>query len=170
MWMIGRLTAITCAVAAMMSLTSKPAHAQAMSGRDIGVNSVHVAYYKTPPGRQDEWLAVYKKYHQPIMDYEINKGVVISNTMYAPKYHDGEQSWDFVIITISPPAGKGPTLGMTRAELIRKLFPNVEDYVQGERQRWALTLRCQEGDLVQIDTTRDPLSLYYPLDPPEGKK
>jgi hypothetical protein len=170
MWMIGRLTAITCAVAAMISLTSEPAHAQAMSGRDIGMNSVHVAYYKTPPGRQDEWLAVYKKYHQPIMDYEIKKGVVISNTMYAPKYHDGEQSWDFVIITISPPAGKGPTLGMTRAELIRKLFPNVEDYVRGERQRWALTLRCQEGDLVQIDTTRDPLSLYYPLDPPERKK
>ena len=59
---------------------------------------------------------------------------------------------------------------MTRAELIRKLFPDVEDYVRGERQRWALTLRCQEGDLVQIDTTRDPLSLYFPLDPPEGKK
>ena len=170
MWMTGRLTAITYAVALMMSLTSQPAHAQAMSGRDMGMNIVHVAYYKTPPGRQDEWLAVYKKYHQPIMDYEIKQGVVISNTMYAPRYHDGEQSWDFVIITISPPAGKGPTLGMTRAELIRKLFPNIEDYVQGERQRWALTLRCQEGDLVQIDTTRDPLSLYYPLDPPEGKK
>ena len=170
MWMIGRLTAITCTVAAVASLTSEPAQAQAMSGRDIGMNGVHVAYYKTPPGRQDEWLAVYKKYHQPIMDYEIKQGVVISNTMYAPKYHDGEQSWDFVIITISPPAGKGPTLGMTRAELIRKLFPHVEDYVRGERQRWALTLRCQEGDLVQIDTTRDPLSLYYPLDPPEGKK
>jgi hypothetical protein len=170
MWMTGRLIAVTCAVAAMMSIINNPAQAQAMSGRDIGMNSVHVAYYKTPPGRQDEWLAVYKKYHQPIMDYEIKQGVVISNTLFAPKYHDGEQSWDFVIITISPPAGKGPTLGMTRAELIRKLFPDVEDYVRGERQRWALTLRCQEGDLVQIDTARDPLSLYYPLDPPEGKK
>ena len=170
MWMTGRLIAVTCAVAAMLSIINNPAQAQAMSGRDIGMNSVHVAYYKTPPGRQDEWLAVYKKYHQPIMDYEIKQGVVISNTLFAPKYHDGEQSWDFVIITISPPAGKGPILGVTRAELIRKLFPDVEDYVRGERQRWALTLRCQEGDLVQIDTTRDPLSLYYPLDPPEGKK
>ncbi len=170
MWMIGRLAALTCAVAAMMSLTSNHARAQAMSGRDLGMNVVHVAYYKTPPGRQDEWLAVYKKYHQPIMDYEVKKGVVISNTMFAPRYHDGDQSWDFVIITVSPPAGKGPTLGMTRAELIRKLFPDVEDYVRGERQRWSLTVRCQEGDLVQIDTTRDPLSLYYPLDPPDRKE
>lgn len=166
---IGRLTAITCIVAAMMSITGKPAHAQAMSGRDIGMNQVHVAYYKTPPGRQDEWLAVYKKYHQPIMDYEVKEGVVISNTMYAPRYHDGAQSWDFVIITVTPPAGTGPKLGVTRAQLIRKLFPDVEDYVRGERQRWALTLVCQEGDLVQIDTKREPLSVYYPLDPPEKK-
>jgi hypothetical protein len=114
---IGRLTAITCIVAAMMSLTDKPAHAQAMSGRDIGMNQVHVAYYKTPPGRQDEWLAVYKKYHQPIMDYELKEGVVISNTMYAPREHDGAQSWDFVIIIVTPPAGTGPKLGVTRARI-----------------------------------------------------
>ncbi|MBS0365249.1 MAG: hypothetical protein JSR67_05410 [Proteobacteria bacterium] len=164
------MTAITCVVAAMMTLAGRPAQAQAMSGRDLGVNEVHVAYYKTPPGRQDEWLAVYKKYHQPIMDYEIKKGVVISNTMFAPRYHDGAQSWDFVIITVTPPAGKGPQLGMTRAQLIRKLFPDIEDYARGERQRWALTLVCQEGDLVQIDTTRNPLSLYYPLDIPEKKE
>ena len=169
MWVTRCLTAITCVVAAIVAISGQSARAQAMSGRDIGMNIVHVAYYKTPPGRQDVWLAVYKKYHQPIMDYELKKGVVISNTMFAPREHDGDQSWDFVIITVSPPAGKGPTLGMTRAELIRKLFPDIEDYVRGERQRWALTLRCQEGDLVQIDTTREPLSLYYPLDPPAGK-
>lgn len=165
MKMTNRLIAITWVGAAMISVVSRPVHAQAMEGRDSGMDQVHIAYYKVPPGRQDEWLAVYKKYHEPIMDYELKKGVVISNTMYAPKYHDGKQSWDFVIITVSPPAGKGPKLGMTRAELIRKLFPNIKDYVRGERKRWALTVRCLEGDLVEIDTARTPLSLYYPLDP-----
>lgn len=170
MRLIGCLTTIACVVVAMMSLAGKPAHAQAMFGRDIGMDQVHVAYYKVPPGRQDDWLAVYKKWHEPIMDYEIKKGVVISNTMYVPKDHDGDQSWDFVIITVTPPAGEGPKLGMTRAQLIRQLFPNIDDYVRGERERWALTLRCKEGDLVKIDTSRQPLSLYYPLDPPEKKK
>lgn len=169
MKLMKRLTSITCMMAALVSLNSKPALAQAMSGRDIGANSVHVAYYKTPPGRQDEWLAAYKKYHRPIVDFQIQKGVTISSTLYAPKTHEGEKAWDFVIITISPPEGQGPKLGMTRAQVIRKLFPDVEDYVRGERQRWALTLVCQEGELVQIDQTREPLSVYYPLDSPEKK-
>lgn len=158
------LAVTLCVTAAMMSLAGKAVHAQAMAGRDLGVNRVHVAYYKTPPGRQDEWLALFKKYHKPIMDLEIKEGLVISDTVYAPRYHDGEQSWDFVIITITPPEGQGPKRHITRAEEIRKLFPDIQDYVRGERARWALTLVCQEGDLVKIDMTRDPPSVYYPLD------
>ena len=169
MRLIGRLTAITCIVAAIISFSSVPARAQAMAGRDIGQNHVHVAYYKTPPGRQDEWLALYKKYHKPIVDFQIQKGVTISSTVYAPKFHEGEKSWDFVIVNISPPDGHQPKLGLTRAELIRKLFPDVEDYVRAERQRWALTIVCQEGELAEIDMTRDPVSVYYPLDSPEKK-
>lgn len=158
------LTATLCVAAAMMALAGKQAHAQAMAGRDLGENGVHVAYYKTPPGRQDEWLSLYRKYHKPIMDLEIKEGLVISDTVYAPRYHDGEKSWDFIIITVTPPAGQGPKLHITRAEEIRKLFPDIQDYVKGERARWALTMVCQEGDLVKIDMTRDPLSVYYPLD------
>ena len=166
---IKRFTALTCIVAAMMFLPGMPAHAQAMAGRDIGQNRVHVAYYRTPPGRQDEWLALYKKYHKPIVDFQIQKGITTSSILYAPKFHEGEKSWDFVIISISPPDGQAPKLGMTRAELIRKLFPDIEDYVRGERQRWALTVVCQEGELAEIDMTRNPVSLYYPLDSPEKK-
>ena len=163
------LTAPLCVAVAMMSVAGRPAHAQAMAGRDLGVNRVHVAYYKTPPGRQDEWLSLYKKYHKPIMDLEIKEGLVVSDTVYAPRYHEGEGSWDFIIITIMPPEGQGPKLRITRAEEIRKLFPDIQDYVRGERARWALTLVCQEGDLVKIDMTRDPPSLYYPLDFPKKK-
>ncbi|HEV2442256.1 MAG TPA: hypothetical protein VGT07_07010 [Steroidobacteraceae bacterium] len=165
-----RPLATLCVAVAMMSLAGRPAHAQAMAGRDLGQNRVHVAYYKTPPGRQDEWLALYKKYHKPIMDLEIKEGLVVSDTVYAPRYHDGEKSWDFIIITIQPPEGQEPKLRITRAEEIRKLFPDIRNYVRGERARWALTLVCQEGDLVKIDMSRDPVSVYYPLDFPEKKK
>lgn len=164
MRLIRPLTASLCLAVAMVSPAGKPAHAQAMAGRDLGVDRVHVAYYKTPPGRQDEWLALYKKYHKPIMDLEIREGLVISDTVYAPRYHDGEKSWDFIIITVTPAEGQGPKLNITRAQEIRKLFPDIQDYVRGERARWALTLVCQEGDLVKIDMTRDPPSVYYPLD------
>jgi hypothetical protein len=39
-----------------------------------------------------------------------------------------------------------------------------------ERQRWALTVNHWEEDLVEVDVTREPLSVYYPLDAPPKKK
>ena len=39
-------------------------------------------FYKVPPGKQDEWLALYKKYHYPIMQYQKAHGQVISETVY----------------------------------------------------------------------------------------
>lgn len=165
-----RLAATSLIAFAMMSFSSSQSHAQAMAGRQMGTNQVSVDYYKAPPGRQDEWLALYKKYHRPIMDFQIQKGVTISSTLYAAKSHSPGMPWDFVIINISPPEGQGPKLGMTRAEVIRKLFPDIEDYVRGERQRWALTVNHWDEELVEIDVTRDPLSVYYPLDAPAKKK
>jgi hypothetical protein len=162
--------ATTFIAVAMMSFTSNPAHAQAMAGRELGTNRVSVGYYKAPPGRQDEWLALYKKYHRPIMDFQIQKGVTISSTLYAAKSHSPGMPWDFVIINVSPPEGEGPKLGMTRAEVLRKLFPDIEDYVKGERRRWELTVNHWDEDLVELDVTREPLSVYYPLDAPTKKK
>lgn len=165
-----RIAATTLVILGVVNFHCRTAGAQAMAGRELGTNRVSVDYYKAPPGRQDEWLALYKKYHRPIMDFQIAKGVTISSTLYAPKSHSPGMMWDFVIINVSPPEGQGPKLGMTRAELIRKLFPDIEDYVKGERQRWALTVNHWDEDLIELDVTRDPLSVYYPLDTLPKKK
>jgi hypothetical protein len=165
-----RIAAAMLVALGATSFNCQTASAQAMAGRELGTNRVSVGYYKAPPGRQDEWLALYKKYHRPIMDFQISKGVTISSTLYAAKSHSPGMPWDFVIISVSPPEGQGPKLGMTRAEVIRKLFPDVEDYVKGERQRWALTVNHWDEDLIELDVTRDPLSVYYPLDASPKKK
>ncbi|HMA00322.1 MAG TPA: hypothetical protein VKP66_20460 [Steroidobacteraceae bacterium] len=165
-----RIAAAALITIGAMTLACNRVLAQAMAGRQLGTNRVSVDYYKAPPGRQDEWLALYKKYHRPIMDFQISKGVTISSTLYAAKSHAPGMPWDFVIINVSPPEGEGPKLGMTRAEVIRKLFPDIEDYVKGERQRWALTVNHWDEDLVELDITRDPLSVYYPLDALPKKK
>jgi hypothetical protein len=98
------------------------------------------------------------------MDLEIKEGLVISDTVYAPRYHEGESAWDFIIITVAPPEGQAPKIHTTRAQEIKKLFPDIKDYVRGERARWALTLVCKENDLVKIDMARDAPSVYSPLD------
>ncbi|MBS0364831.1 MAG: hypothetical protein JSR67_03290 [Proteobacteria bacterium] len=165
----GAVVAVAAVVLAGLAVGTGRVYAQAMAGRDIGGNRVSIDYYKAPPGRQDEWLALYKKYHRPIMDYQIQHGVTISSTLYAPRSHAPGMPWDFVIINVSPPEARTPKLGLTRGQLIRKLFPNVEDYVKGERQRWALTVNHWDEDLMELDVKREPLSVYYPLDAPEAK-
>jgi hypothetical protein len=64
-------------------------------------------------------------------------------------------------INVSPPEGEGPKLNMTRAEVIRKLFPDIEDYVKGERLRWPLTVNHWDEDFIELDVTKEPLPVYY---------
>lgn len=135
--------------------------AQATNGAGAGKNVVSVSFYKLPPGRQDEWLALYKKYHYPIMKYEKEHGQVISETIYTRRAHHISPSWDIAIVIVSPPAGKAPKAEKTRGELIRSLFPDLEDYVKGERARWALTTEHWDEQWVEVDIDKNP-SLYYP--------
>ena len=137
------------------------AHGQANNGAGTGKNVVSVSYYKLPPGRQDEWLALYKKYHYPIMQWEKEQGQVISETVYKRAAHHISPAWDIAIIIVAPPPEKKKKPEKTRSELIRNLFPDLDDYVKGEKARWTLTLEHWDEQWVEIDVDKNP-SLYYP--------
>src|SRR5271165_2818178 len=87
---------------ASLTFASASAFAQASNGAGVGKPVVSVSFYKLPPGRQDEWLALYKKYHLPIMKYEKEHGQVISETVYTRAAHHISPSWDIAIMIIAP--------------------------------------------------------------------
>jgi hypothetical protein len=138
------------------------ARAQATIGAGDGKNTVSVDFYKVPPGKQDEWLALYKKYHYPIMKYQKEHGQVLSETVYTRAVHQLSPSWDFAIVIIGPPADKKPKAELTRSQLIRKLFPDIDDYVKGEKARWALTTEHWDESWTEVDIENHP-SLYEPF-------
>jgi len=137
------------------------AFAQANNGAGEGKPEVHVDFYKLPPGRQDEWLALYKKSHFPLMKWQIDHGQVISETVYTRIIHELSPSWDIAIMIVLPPASQRKKPEMTRAQLIRKLYPDLDEYVKEERQRWALTLEHWDEQWMPLDLEKNP-SLYYP--------
>ena len=137
------------------------AFAQANNGAGTGQNRTYVSFYKLPPGRQDEWLALYKKWHFPVMQYEKAHGQVISETVYTRTAHHLSPAWDIAIVIVAPPPEKTPKPEMTRGQLIRHLFPDLDEYVKGERARWAMTLEHWDEEWVAIDMEKNP-SLYYP--------
>jgi hypothetical protein len=69
--------------------------------------------------------------------------------------------YDFVIISVSPAQPR--PLGLSRGELIRKLFPDIEAYVAGEKRRWELTVDHWDTSLLEIDIDDPNPSVYYPL-------
>jgi hypothetical protein len=157
-----RKTLIFCLLACSVSFwTVTAAFAQANNGAGEGQNRTYVSFYKLPPGHQDEWLALYKKWHFPVMQYEKAHGQVISETVYTRTAHQLSPAWDIAIVIVAPPANKAPKPEMTRGQLIRHLFPNLDEYVQGERARWAMTLAHWDEEWVPIDMEKNP-SLYYP--------
>ncbi len=144
-------------------LSSSPAPAQGANGRGDCKQGVDISYYKILPGKQDEWLALYKKWHYPIMQYQIANGATISEKVFASGSHALSPAWDFAIIIVSPPKGQRKPLPLTRPQLIRKLFPNLEEYVAGEKARWALTESHWDEVLLELDPQEVPFSVYAPV-------
>ncbi len=149
------------AVVAISLLGSLSLFGQANNGAGVGKPTVSVSFYKLPAGHQDEWLALYKKYHLPIIEYEKAHGQIVSETIYTRSAHHVSPSWDIAIVIVSPPADKKTKAEKTRGEVIRSLFPDLDDYVKGERARWALTLEHWDEQWVEVDIQKNP-SLYYP--------
>jgi hypothetical protein len=146
----------------LSSLSSVAAFAQANNGAGEGKPVIHVDFYRLPPGRQDEWLALYKKVHFQIMQWEKAQGQIISETVYKRGGHHLSPAWDIAIYTVSPPAGQKRKPDLTRTQLIHKLFDSdLDGYVKAERERWALTLEHWDETWVAIDLEKNP-SFYYP--------
>jgi len=159
-WQLSTFIAILFAL--FGALASPLARAQSTIGAGDGKNTVSVDFYKVPPGKQDEWLALYKKYHYPIMKYQKEHGQVISETVYTRATHQLSPSWDFAIVIVAPSPDKRPKVELNRSQLIRKLFPDIDDYVKGEKERWSLTLEHWDESWTEVDIENHP-SLYVPF-------
>lgn len=150
-------------VVVSLGIGTATSEAQAVAGRaDPNKPQVEVSYYKVPPGKQDEWLALYRKYHYPIMKAQLEKGQVLSEQLFTRKLHQVSPDWDFMIIIVTPSPAQAKKDTETRGQLIRRLFPDVDDYVKGETARWALTVAHWDDDLLELDPTKE-MSLYKPL-------
>jgi hypothetical protein len=157
-----KILGICLSVWSLSALSSMEAWAQASNGAGEGKPVVHVDFYRLPPGRQDEWLELYKKVHLPVMQWEIEQGQVISETIYKRAVHELSPAWDVAIMIISAPPEKRRKPDLTRTQLLHKLFDSdMDGYVKAERERWALTLEHWDEEWVAIDLDKNP-SFYYP--------
>ena len=110
----------------------------------------NASFYHIAAGHQDEWLALYKKYHYPIMQYEIKQGLVKSETMYKRGVHELSPAWDFCAIIVYRDLDAEVEVEKERAKVMKTVFPNTAEFEAGDKRRWELITEHWDEKLVQV--------------------
>lgn len=143
--------------------SSQTGNGQGNNGRGKCMQSFGVSFYLVKGGYEDEWLELYMKWHYPLMEYALEHGTTLEHKLMVPDGHAQEPEWTFAATFLFPATGAYTSAPLDRAGLIEHLFNDrMDDYVAGEKRRWALTLKHWDTDFIELDKTEDPLSVYLP--------
>jgi hypothetical protein len=95
-------------------------------------------YYKAKWGHAEEFLALFKKNHYPVLKKEIELGRMLKVSMNVPRYHTTEDGrWDYRVTIVF----KNATIAndnFDSSALIKQLFPDQETYKKEEQRRFEI--------------------------------
>jgi len=95
-------------------------------------------YYKTKWGHADEFLALFKKNHYPVLRKEMELGRILKVSMTVPRYHTTEDGrWDFRVTIVFKNAAIAND-NFESAVLTKQLYPDQESYKKEEQRRFEI--------------------------------
>ncbi len=95
-------------------------------------------YYKTKWGHAEEFLALFKKNHYPVLKKEIELGRMLKVSMAVPRYHTTEDGrWDYRVTIVFKNAAIAND-NFDSAALIKQLHPDQETYKKEEQRRFEI--------------------------------
>lgn len=151
-------------VAAILAATGPTfALAQGNNGRGQCMRPFGISFYQVSPGHEDEWLALYMKWHYPLLEYALEHGTMLEHKLLVPDGHGLEAAWTFAASFLYPAPGEGGKAPLGRAALIEQLHgDHMDEYIAGEKRRWEITLKHWDTDFIELDKGEAPLSVYLP--------
>src|SRR5271157_4580666 len=126
------LAAVILIAAAFLAVSHyAKASAQMTSGSDKPFVAEY--YYKTKWGHADEFIALFRKNHYPILKKEVESGRMLKVFAVQPIYHTTEDGrWDYRVTIIYKNAAVAHEDDPNRAALLKRLFPDQETYKKEE--------------------------------------
>jgi hypothetical protein len=97
-------------------------------------------YYKAQWGHADEWLALFKKNHLPLLKALKDQGRITELEMEKPRYHTTEDGrWDYRVTIEWKNFGASEDPAAEQV-LIRKLFPDQDTFKREEQRRFEILI------------------------------
>jgi len=95
-------------------------------------------YYKVKWGHADEFIALFKKNHYPVLKKEIEMGRILKVFAQVPRYHATEDGrWDFRTTIVFKNAQIAND-NFDSASLLKQLFPDQDSYKKEEQRRFEI--------------------------------
>ncbi len=109
-------------------------------------------YYKVRWGHQEEFLALFRKNHLPLLKQEMEMGRILSIKIETPANHMTEDArWDFRVTLVF----KNSTVATTAFDeeaLKRKLFPDQATFKAEEQRRFEILLAHWDLPVTELPT------------------
>ena len=146
-------TLLLLSVVACIALDS-PANARMPQARATDEPFVADYYYKAKWGYADEFIALFKKNHFPVLKKQMESGRILSVTAAKPRYHATEDGrWDYRVTIVFKNATVANDSSGEEA-IIKRLFPDQETYKREEQRRFEILLAHWDVPVVSVDLTK----------------
>src|SRR5919109_2058736 len=108
-------------------------------------------YYKAKWGHADEFLALFKKNHYPVLKKEMELGRMLKVTMVTPRYHMTEDSrWDYRVTIVFKNAAIAND-NFDSSTIIKQLYPDQETYKKEEQRRFEILDAHWDLPIKEVD-------------------
>jgi hypothetical protein len=128
-------------VAALAFAVSSATQAQASASQQQSVSDkpyVIEYYYKAKWGHAEEFIALFKRNHYPVLKKEIELGRILKVFAQVPRYHATEDGrWDFRTTIVFKNAQIAND-NFDSAPLLKQLFPDQDSYKKEEQRRFEI--------------------------------
>jgi len=109
-------------------------------------------YYKVQWGYADEFIALFKKNHYPVLKKQIEMGRMLSVSAAKPRYHGTEDGrWDYRVTIVFKDAATANDPNFDEKALIQQLFPDQETYKKEEQRRFQILLAHWDLPIQDVD-------------------
>ena len=135
-----RLAIAALGLAALLWSSTIGAGAQHSARAADGKDQPYVIeyYYKAKWGHAEEFLALFKKNHYPVLKKEIELGRMLKVSMTVPRYHTTEDGrWDYRVTIVFTNAAIAND-NFDSSALIKQLYPDQETYKKEEQRRFEI--------------------------------